>query len=668
MKSNLEKTIEEVNHLLEHFKQIEIQFELGRNTNTTVAHLLATKTFEYSLKKIKDIDGKKIEELKAGTADRITLIAAKQHLEPILKKYISKLDETLAKTIKTSTESHKTETSTLSGSVERSVQPEKATETSINKRVSINQEKNPEVNEDLTSAAKKSPIRTDNSMGDNQTVTSSELYKSYFSKTALEHLLIHTRTGKTAQPIKKFLTVCFIDLVGFSTLSETKDPVEVVEVLNYYFNQINSTIKKHTGDIDKFIGDAMLVTFASAENASRCAIEIVTKDLDIINSKLDYMEINDIQVHLGLNTGWIVQGDIGSLDRRETTVIGDGVNIAARIQGLTPPNELWITASTLAALGKLQRSFEPVGRKKLKGRSQETMIYRHSRKVEGDYSVLIYEPKLNVHNMILNAMHKAGIHNLRSLNSLIELEKELHAGSVKAIAVGPSINEKSLEDVVKEAEKKTHKKIPVIPIIKRKLDKNTVSLFENLGLNVFAPLYKPDGMSKVKNTVINEKVKEVARKKSEPSPQETEMLVSALNDNFDNNDNKENKENIPVKKPMSLKQAESGLRDKTVLDVLGNEIKLKFTELISQVEMKVLKTDFYNLWQYSSQKEAITFAFNFTSVAPDSISREFMTQLLKLFDFNPKPQNVKIKIDFPNEQNLDYWEALKKRFSYTFLT
>lgn len=139
------------------------------------------------------------------------------------------------------------------------------------------------------------------------------------------------------------LTILFSDIRGFTNLSETQSPAKVVEMLNYYFSSMTDAIFSHDGTIDKFIGDAIMAFWGAPIRDEQHAIKGVHAAMEMhrrlveVNQWLTGKGYATIDIGVGLNTGPVILGNIGSSRKLDYTVIGDNVNLASRLEGLTKP-------------------------------------------------------------------------------------------------------------------------------------------------------------------------------------------------------------------------------------------------------------------------------------------------------------------------------------------
>lgn len=140
-------------------------------------------------------------------------------------------------------------------------------------------------------------------------------------------------------------TVAFVDLVGFTKISENEDPNTVVTLLNEYFDLMVKEIIEEKGSVDKFIGDAVMAVFQGPDHLAR-AINACKSIRNKMKAIPEYSEKSHFkpQVSIGINSGEMVSGNIGSksLKRLDYTVIGDAVNIASRLQSAANADQILI--------------------------------------------------------------------------------------------------------------------------------------------------------------------------------------------------------------------------------------------------------------------------------------------------------------------------------------
>jgi len=149
------------------------------------------------------------------------------------------------------------------------------------------------------------------------------------------------------------VTVMFCDIRGFTPLSQNKDPAEVIHMLNEHMTALEKVISEHKGVVDKYIGDAIMAIFGApksygtdAYNASRCALRMIQE-----RQKLNETSQYKIQIGIGLATGPVLAGNMGSDDRLNYTVIGENVNLASRLCTQAGRMEVVIGQATREKLG-----------------------------------------------------------------------------------------------------------------------------------------------------------------------------------------------------------------------------------------------------------------------------------------------------------------------------
>jgi adenylate cyclase len=180
----------------------------------------------------------------------------------------------------------------------------------------------------------------------------------YFSVDVVEKILSQSG-GHHAYGENLEATIFFLDVRNFTTLSENVEPNLVAEVLNRLYTDIMDLILTYKGSVNKIIGDALLATFGcpvrgdrDAQNAVECALAIRDTMQLFNDTRPEYLK-EKISIGMGIATGRVFAGTIGSYRKMDYTVIGDTVNIAARLEGLTKQTrfDLIIDKNTREAIG-----------------------------------------------------------------------------------------------------------------------------------------------------------------------------------------------------------------------------------------------------------------------------------------------------------------------------
>ena len=179
-------------------------------------------------------------------------------------------------------------------------------------------------------------------------------------------------------------TVLFSDLIGFTTLSENADPEALVSQLNEYLSRMTSVVFSNGGTLDKFIGDAIMAvwgnvrSFGMAQDAKNCvrAALGMRRELRQLNQKWREEGRMGLGMGIGINQGEVVVGNIGSQERMDPTVIGDSVNLASRLEGLTRIYGVDILVGASAAeLARDEVHLRSVARVQVKGKSKPVDVF-----------------------------------------------------------------------------------------------------------------------------------------------------------------------------------------------------------------------------------------------------------------------------------------------------
>jgi len=203
-------------------------------------------------------------------------------------------------------------------------------------------------------------------------------FGSYVSPEVLDMILSHPEES-WLKGIRSEASILFTDIRGFTAYSETRNPEEVVEALNEYFGIATQFILEYGGYVDKFIGDAVLGVFGvpiyhtdHAERAVRAAFAM-QKELrqQVGKNKNPFLS----RIGIGVNSGVVVSGNLGSQVKMEYTVIGNSVNVASRLNDMAGPGEIMISKD-IYELTKNIVSVKALSPQKMKGKSELVEVFQ----------------------------------------------------------------------------------------------------------------------------------------------------------------------------------------------------------------------------------------------------------------------------------------------------
>lgn len=183
-------------------------------------------------------------------------------------------------------------------------------------------------------------------------------------------------------PVQREVTVLFSDIRGFTSLSEGLEPREVLALLDAYYGHMAQVIKGHDGVVGKFIGDGILAFWNvpdrdpdHAHKAVRAARDML-RTLDEYNAERAREGFPELRIGIGIHTGPVAAGMLGGAGQAEYTVIGDAVNVASRVEGLTKTlgTEILITEPTRVACGD-RFAGRQLAREEIRGRKEPVQLY-----------------------------------------------------------------------------------------------------------------------------------------------------------------------------------------------------------------------------------------------------------------------------------------------------
>lgn len=208
----------------------------------------------------------------------------------------------------------------------------------------------------------------------------SKILAQYFSDDVIQKI---SESGAMMEPEIIEASVMFFDLRNFTALSESLDPKNVANLLNILFTDLMDLIFSHGGSVNKFIGDAIMATFGAplsqgndALNAVKCALAI-KESMALFNQVRPEYLAGDIGFGIGIATGKVFSGTVGSFRRLEYTVLGDVVNVASRLESLNKLSKthILIDGATQTAVASAVESRRIRFRERLRGKSREIEIF-----------------------------------------------------------------------------------------------------------------------------------------------------------------------------------------------------------------------------------------------------------------------------------------------------
>jgi adenylate cyclase len=207
----------------------------------------------------------------------------------------------------------------------------------------------------------------------------------YVSKNLVKEILDNPDSFySTLRGVRLPATVLFSDIVGFTTLTESADPEQLVSQLNEYLSRMTAAVFENNGTLDKFIGDAVMAVWGNvssrgvAEDAKACARTALgmRRELRVLNENWAAQGIAPFHIGMGINHGDVLVGNIGSQEKADPTVIGDAVNLASRLEALTRTYAVDILVGARAAdLIRDEFDLRSVALVQVKGKTQPVEIF-----------------------------------------------------------------------------------------------------------------------------------------------------------------------------------------------------------------------------------------------------------------------------------------------------
>lgn len=195
----------------------------------------------------------------------------------------------------------------------------------------------------------------------------------------LSEIILSSGDSLGAEPKRKMMTVVFSDIRNFSSFTESLEPEELFPLMDKYLSEMTGLVHRYDGTLNKIIGDGLLVFFGDpipmedhAERAVRMAVDMQQRAGDLRNEWLQYGY--EFGIGIGINTGYMTVGSIGSETHKDYTVIGNQVNVASRLESIARAGQILISQRTYSRCKHLV-DVEEVGRIRIKGIREDIVTY-----------------------------------------------------------------------------------------------------------------------------------------------------------------------------------------------------------------------------------------------------------------------------------------------------
>ncbi len=200
----------------------------------------------------------------------------------------------------------------------------------------------------------------------------------FFPPTVLGPLMESAEFGR--EPADCEVTVLFSDISGFTSLSSGRPPREIVALLNRYFPVMAAIVFRYEGTLEKYIGDALMAIWgvprAHPDDADRALLAAVEMQQALAGLNAQRGDGPELAIHIGLNTGGVAFGNIGSPDYVQFAAIGDTTNVASRVCNLAHAGQIVVSSTTAARLTPGVAALEPLPPAMVKGKAEALQCYR----------------------------------------------------------------------------------------------------------------------------------------------------------------------------------------------------------------------------------------------------------------------------------------------------
>mgnify|MGYP004517605549 FL=1 len=205
--------------------------------------------------------------------------------------------------------------------------------------------------------------------------------KMYVDSQVVDQISDFTPMELSSVSARRNIAVLFVDIRGFTSMSESLEPEQVVSILNEYFSVVYSSIIAWNGTLDKFIGDAAMAVFNAPNDVEDyvfnavCAADDIQKNFEPLREKFMSEYGKEVHLGIGINSGTAIVGNIGCMGRFDYTAIGDTVNTASRLESKALPGQILISETVYAEVEN-RVSVDRVGALSLKGKAKAVETYQ----------------------------------------------------------------------------------------------------------------------------------------------------------------------------------------------------------------------------------------------------------------------------------------------------
>lgn len=211
-----------------------------------------------------------------------------------------------------------------------------------------------------------------------QAIQENNILKMYVNNSVLQFMCCKQYEESLLSTETIEASILFVDIVGFTAISEREQPAAVIHLLNQYFDIMVKAIIAEGGYVDKFMGDAVLAVFRGENHLSRAlrAAIAINECTQTIENPVANIQAFLPKVSIGVNTGEVISGNVGSatLKRFDFTVIGDVVNTAQRLQSVAKPGQILVTQETVQQANGLFKC-QKIGEMPLKNKANPVSVY-----------------------------------------------------------------------------------------------------------------------------------------------------------------------------------------------------------------------------------------------------------------------------------------------------